>query len=85
MKQYIFVLEDKISESTSYYTTKADNEKEAVICLFEYSGGSNIFTQERFNALSDSFDVFELIRLYENEHEHCVQFGEFNAIYGKPI
>lgn len=85
MKEYLFIYGEDADTDYEYYITKAENEKEAVMDLFEYSGGSRVFTQQRFNELVDNLDVFEIIRLYESEHEKIFQFGEFNAIYGKPI
>lgn len=80
MKEYIFVGDD-----IHYYITKADNEKQAVLNLYEWQGGSNLFCPKRLEALREHLDTFELIKLYEKEHGKITQFGEFSAIYGKPI
>lgn len=85
MKEYIFILDNGCREFVNYYCTQADNEKQAVVNLIDYCGGLNIFTPERLNQLIDSFDTFELIRMFESQHGKIIQFGEFNAIYGKPI
>ncbi len=79
MKEYIFVGND-----FDYYITKAENEKQAILNLYEWQGGSKLFTKERFIELCEYFDTFELIKLYEREYDKIIQFGEFSAIYGIP-
>lgn len=77
MKEYLIIY----GYDRDPYRVKATSPLNAVLSLFEYSGGSSLFSSDELNKLGEEFGTQKLIHLYNHEHVTIHSVGVFEPLY----
>lgn len=85
MKTFIIVTYAHRADNYSYLVINAEDEKGALLNFYKKKGGSKILDDEKLEIFAETFSVLDLIKLYNEEYDNIVEFGEYEPIFGKPI